>query len=494
MLDKDLLSIQQARNLLREATDAQKKLAKMNQEQIDSICKGIAKAGYDNREVLAKSAVEETGFGKWEDKTIKNEFASKKVFESIKNMKTVGVLSYDEEKQLTEIAVPVGVIVALIPSTNPTSTVIYKTLISIKAGNSIVFSPHPGAKKSIIKTVNIIKKAAKEAGCPDGAIGVLETISSKGTKELMENKLTSLILATGGSAMVKAAYSSGNPAIGVGPGNGPAYIESSANIKEAVKNIIESKTFDNGTICSSEQSIIVNSDIKEEVINELKNKNAYFLNEKEAHKLSQFILRSNGTMNPEIVGKSVEVIAELSDLSIPNSTSVLIAPENKVGNDAPFSREKLGPILAFYTVENWREACELSYDILTNEGAGHTMTIHSNNDDIIKAYAMEKPVSRLLVNTPATLGGIGATTNLFPALTLGCGAIGGSSSSDNISPLNLIDVRRVVQGVKSMDEIRGSVASEIKEANNYGKDLSHDELIELLVEKVVNKLGGNDNE
>lgn len=487
MLDKDLASIQETRDLLRKATEAQKILAKMSQEKIDSICKAIAKAGFDNRKLLAKMAAEETGFGKWQDKVIKNQFASKTVFDAIKDMKTVGILREDKLNKLTEIGIPMGVIAGLIPSTNPTSTVIYKTLISIKAGNAIVFSPHPSAKKSIHKTVELLKKAAVEAGCPEDAIGVQDTLSMSGTDELMKNDMTKLILATGGSAMVKAAYSSGTPAIGVGPGNGPAYIERSADISTAIKNIIESKTFDNGTICSSEQSIVVDKSIKEKVIAELKNRKAYFLNEDEAAKLSKFILRANGTMNPQIVGKSVSTIAKLASLdSVPSDATVLVAPETKVGHNVPFSREKLGPILAFYTVENWKEACKLCYEILTNEGAGHTMTVHSTDDAVIKAFALEKPVSRLLVNTPGTLGGIGATTNLFPALTLGCGAVGGSSTSDNISPLNLINIKRVVHGIRTMEDIRGVVKEEV--GNQTNLDLKENELIELLVEKIIAKL------
>lgn len=487
MLDKDLASIQETRDLLRKATAAQKLLAKMSQERIDSICKAIAKAGYDNRELLAKMAVEETGFGKWQDKVIKNQFASKTVFEAIRNMKTVGILREDKVNRLTEIGIPMGVVVGLIPSTNPTSTVIYKTLIALKAGNAIVFSPHPSAKKSIQKTVELLKQAAIEAGCPEDAIGVQEILSMAGTNELMKNDLTKLILATGGSAMVKAAYSSGTPAIGVGPGNGPAYIESSADITTAVKNIIESKTFDNGTICSSEQSIVVDSSIKAAVISELKARKAYFLTEEESRRLSKFILRENGTMNPQIVGKSVSTIAKLASLAnVPSDASVLVAPEKEVGHNVPFSREKLGPILALYIVDSWKEACQLCYDILTNEGAGHTMTIHSTDESIIKAFALEKPVSRLLVNTPGTLGGIGATTNLFPALTLGCGAVGGSSTSDNISPLNLINIKRVVHGVRTIEEIRGVAKNEV--INDRQFNMQENELIELLVEKIMAKL------
>ena len=486
MVDKDLNSIQEVRDLLKKATEAQKTLAKMSQEQIDSICKAIAKAGYDNRALLAKMAVEETGFGIVEDKMIKNEFASKYVLDAMKDMRTVGILMDNKEAKYMEVAVPVGVIAGLIPSTNPTSTVIYKALISIKAGNSIVFSPHPAAKKCILKTVELIKAAAVDAGCPADAIGAITIPTLEGTNELMTHSLTKLILATGGSAMVKAAYSSGTPAIGVGPGNGPAYIERTADVKKAINDIIASKTFDNGTVCASEQSIIAEVSNKEKVINELKAQGAYFLNEEEASQLSKFVLRANGTMNPQIVGKSVDTIAQLSGLTIPKGTKVLVAPEKNVGMNVPFSREKLGPILAFYTVNDWKEACHLCYEILTNEGAGHTMTIHSQDEEVIRQFALEKPVSRLLVNTPGTLGGIGASTNLFPALTLGCGAVGGSSTSDNISPQNLFNVRRIVWGVKDMEDIKPKQTQ--SSAMTSTDTMNEDVLVDLLVDKILEKL------
>nr|WP_315529293.1 acetaldehyde dehydrogenase (acetylating) [Carnobacterium maltaromaticum] len=483
--DKDLVSIQEVRDLIGHAKKAQKELANMSQQQIDTICEAIAKAGYDNRVKLAKMAHEETGFGIWQDKVVKNAFGSKGVFEAIKDMKTVGVLSDDEQTKVMEVAVPVGVVAGLIPSTNPTSTVIYKALISIKAGNSIVFSPHPNALNSILETVKVIEEAAVAAGCPVGAISSMQVPTIQGTDQLMKHKDTSLILATGGSAMVKAAYSSGTPAIGVGPGNGPAFIERTANIPMAVKRILDSKTFDNGTICASEQSIIVEEINREKVINELEKQGAYFLNAKEAEQLEKFIMRANGSMNPQIVGKSVQRIASLTGLSIPEGARVLIAEESRVGSKVPYYREKLAPILAFYTAPNWSAACELSMDILNHEGAGHTMIIHSEDKAVISEFALKKPVSRLLVNTGGSLGGIGASTNLMPALTLGCGAVGGSSTSDNIGPANLFNIRRVAYGVRELEELRGSDAPC---TTTVGMDASKEDLIDVLVEKVLAQL------
>ncbi|AWI05041.1 acetaldehyde dehydrogenase (acetylating) [Clostridium drakei] len=486
VIDKDLISIQEVRTLVSKAKEAQKILAAMSQKQIDKIVKAISDAGAENAEKLARMAEEETGFGKGKDKIVKNTFASKRVYEYIKDMKTVGIINENREKKIVEIAVPVGVVAGLVPSTKPTSTVIYKAMISVKGGNSIVFSPHPNAKNCILETIKIISKAAVEAGCPEGAISGVTVPSMEGTSELMKHKDVALILATGGSAMVKAAYSSGTPAIGVGPGNGPAFIEKSADIKLAVKRILDSKTFDNGTICASEQSVVVEECSRVKVIEEFKKQGGYFMTEEEADRLSKFILRANGTMNPKIVGKSPKNIAEMAGISIPENTRVLIAKETKVGKQYPYSREKLAPILAFYCEENWEKACEKCIDVLNNEGAGHTLIIHSSNEDIIREFALKKPVSRLLVNTPGALGGIGAATNLVPALTLGCGAVGGSSTSDNIGPMNLINIRRMVYGVKEIEELRGE--ENISSCENL-KDLN-EEYINAIVEKLLEKLKG----
>jgi len=472
----DLRSIQEVRELIAKAKLAQRKLSEMSQDEIDRIVKAICDSAYTNAEKLGKMAEEETGFGKWQDKIVKNTFASKGVYEYIKDLKTVGIISEDKDKGLVEIAVPVGVIAGLIPSTNPTSTAIYKAMIAIKAGNSIVFSPHPGAKKCILETVKIISDAAVVVGAPEGAIGCMSIPTMQGTDELMKHSDVSLILATGGTPMVKAAYSSGNPAIGVGPGNGPAFIERSADITLAVKRILDSKTFDNGTICASEQSIVVEACIKDKVVSQLKAQGAYFLNKEEADILSGFILRGNGSMNPQIVGKSVEAIAKMANLKIPTFARVLIAEETKVGKEYPYSREKLAPILGFYCEENWEKACSKCIEILNNEGAGHTLIIHSNNEAIIREFALKKPVSRVLVNTPGAQGGIGATTNLVPALTLGCGAVGGGATSDNVGPMNLLNIRRLAYGVREIEELvdRGNTSNE--------------ETINRIVEKVIEKL------
>ncbi|MEG2936606.1 MAG: aldehyde dehydrogenase family protein, partial [Clostridium sp.] len=356
----------------------------------------------------------------------------------------------------------------------------------IKAGNSIVLSPHPGAKKAILETVRIMKEAAAKAGCPDGAIGCISIPTLQATQELMSSSDTAMILATGGGAMVKAAYSSGNPALGVGPGNGPSFIDKSANIPLAVKRIMDSKTFDNGTICASEQSVIMEECIKDKVVAEFKKQGGYFLNKEEAAQLGKFIMRANGSMNPQIVGKSVAVIVKLAGLTnVPSTARVLIAEETEVGHNVPYSREKLAPILAFYVEKNIDDIEAKCKAILHNEGAGHTFSMHCEDESIVRRFALSMPVSRIPVNTPSTLGGIGASINLIPALTLGCGAIGGSATSDNVGPLHLMNIKKVGYGVKEIEDFRTpSVSSCCSSVSSEDAN----ELINLLVKKIISEL------
>ncbi len=455
-MDHDLQSIQQVRDLLKQAKQAQTELAAMSQEQLDRIVAAVAGAGQQNARCLAELAVEETGFGIVEHKQIKNQFASQRVYEAIRNLKTVGILAEDKQNKTMDIGVPVGIVAALVPSTNPTSTVFYKTLICLKAGNPVIFSPHPNAVKCIGQAVKVAAQAAEQAGAPKGAISYISQPTLEATQVLMKHEDTRMILATGGGAMVKAAYSSGTPAIGVGAGNGPAYIHRTADVHRAVKRILDSKTFDNGTICASEQSVIVERAMERAVSDEMRRQGAYLLSDAEHAKLSRFILRPNGTMNPAIVGKSVETVAKLAGLDgVPATARVLVARETGVGRGYPFSNEKLGLILAYYVEEDEQAVFRRSAEILAWEGAGHTYSIHAEDPELVKRLAMAVPASRIMVNTPSALGGIGATTNLFPALTLGCGAVGGSSSSNNIGPLDLINIKRVAWGVRELEDLRG---------------------------------------
>lgn len=457
LYDKDLLSVQEVRELVERAKAAQEELSSKSQQQVDAIVKSIAYAGVRNAKRLAKMAHEETGFGVEADKIIKNVFASSGVYEHIKDMKTIGELGRDQEKKVRSIAVPVGVIAGLIPSTNPTSTALYKAEIAIKAGNAIVFSPHPNARNCILEAVKVIRQAVAEAGGNEDLVSCITLPTVQATDNLMRHPDISMILATGGSAMVRAAYSSGTPAIGVGPGNGPAYIEKTADLPLAVKRIMDSKTFDNGTICASEQSVVCDEDMEEAVRSEMERQGACFLNDEQIRKLGAFILRANGTMNPMIVGKDAKTIADLAGIQIPRGTRVLVARENGIGRGHPYSNEKLAPILAFYTAPSYVEICELCTEILRYEGAGHTFSMHTKDPGKVDYFAKRIPASRIVINTPSALGGIGGTTGLMPSLTLGCGAIGGSATSENVGPMNLLNIRHVAEGIQELDDIKNDL-------------------------------------
>ena len=456
-MDKDLQSIQEVRDLIAQARQAQRALAGMTQTELDKITQAISRAGLEHARRLADMAVEETGFGVPADKELKNKFAAQTLYEAIRDQRTHGILAEDREKRTIDIGVSVGIVAGLVPSTNPTSTVIYKAMICLKAGSPVIFSPHPSALNCILETVNVLRRAAEEAGAPPGSISCIAHPTMEATRELMGHRDTRLILATGGAAMVKAAYSSGTPAIGVGAGNGPAYLHHTADVDRAVKHILDSKTFDNGTICASEQSIVTTRAMEGAVCAALERQGAYLLDREEAERLGKFILRPNGTMNPAIVGRSVATLAQLAGLNrVPPAARVLVARESGVGKGHPYSSEKLGLILALYVEADEAAALGRCVEILEWEGAGHTFSIHCQDEEVVKRFAQAVPASRVLVNTPSSLGGIGATTCLFPALTLGCGAVGGSSSSNNIGPLDLINIKRVAWGVRELEELRGA--------------------------------------
>ena len=478
-LDKDLQARQEARCLSKQAFYAQQKLCRMSQQQLDAITEAMASAFQAAAGELAQMAVEETGFGNVKDKTTKNIFASRSVLDAIRPMKTIGVLKEDPQEKLWEVGVPMGVIAAIVPSTNPTSTVCYKAMIALKSGNTIVFSPHPKAIRCTLKAATIVARAAEQAGAPAGSVSCLSIPSMAGCQELMSGEYVRLILATGGPAMVRAAYSSGKPAIGVGAGNGPAYIHRSANVEHAMRCIVDSKTFDNGTVCASEQSIIVEKDMEEQVRKAAAGMGCYFMSKEEAGALAKLLFRPTGALNPEIVGKSAIFLAEKAGFKVPDFTRVLIAREQEAGPTRPYSMEKLCPVLAFFVMDNEDAVLEKAIEVLTHEGSGHTFAMHCEDMDVVRKFALQIPVSRFLVNTPAALGGIGATTGLFPALTLGCGAVGGSSSSNNISPLDLINIRRVAWGQKEMP---GCSCKSVKTA------CINEDLVELITAKILERL------
>jgi acetaldehyde dehydrogenase (acetylating) len=451
ILDKDLLSIQQARNLAAKAKEAQLEYQHFNQQQVDKIIKAIAEAGYEASEKLAKMAYEESGFGVFEDKIVKNQFSTKNVYESIKNLKTVGIIAEEANGKVLKIAAPMGVVCALVPSTNPTSTAMFKALISLKSRNAIVASPHPRTAKCTGEALKILSDAAENAGAPKGLIQCLSEPTIEGTDALMRDKNIAVILATGSTPMVKAAYSAGKPAYGVGSGNVPAFIERSANYQKAVADIIYGTTFDSGTLCSSEQSMIVDLPLKEKVIEEAKLQGCYFANAEEKEKLANAI-QNNLRINPEIVGMPATFIANYAGFSVPENTKVLLANCFDVGKSEPLSIEKLSPILSFYVVDGWLEGCHRCIDLLKFGGIGHTMVIHSNDEPIIMKFALEKPAFRILVNTPASVGAVGYTTALDPSMTLGPGTWGGSIISDNVTAKHLMNVKSLAFETNPVNE------------------------------------------
>lgn len=448
IVDKDLRSVQEARDLTRKGKVASTQIATFTEEQIDRILQNMKAAASKHAVDLAKRAVEETNFGKVMDKAYKNHAASTLLYEEIKDQKTIGIIDENKENGTFDVAEPVGLVLGIIPSTNPTSTVIFKAMIALKSRNAIVFSPHPSALDCTKKAADLLNRAAVQAGAPEGIISCLSLPTMAGTNELLHAKEVSLIIATGGPGMVKAAYSSGKPALGVGAGNSPAYIEKTADVKSAVAKIMASKTFDNGTICASEQSIICEHSNSEAVIRELKAQGGYFMSKEETDKVCQLLFKNGYAMNAKFVGRDAQVIAKAAGIRIPEDTKVLIGEQGGVGAGYPLSFEKLTTVLAFYVVNDWEEACQLSIDLLQN-GIGHTMSIHTNDRDIVLKFAA-KPASRILVNTGGSQGGTGISTGLPISFTLGCGTFGGSSVSENVGPKHLLNIKKVAYGLKDV--------------------------------------------
>jgi acetaldehyde dehydrogenase (acetylating) len=455
-MDSDLQSIQEARSLATAAHEAWSQFEEFSEEQVERILKAVSEAGIARARELAEAAVEETGFGNVTDKTAKNLFASEGVYRAIRPLRTIGIVREDTQNRVMEVASPVGVIAGILPSTNPTSTAIYKTLISLKGRNGIVFSPHPAAVRAITRTVRYIQDAAESEGAPRGLVSAMGHPTLEGTRALMEHPRIALILATGGPGLVRAAYSAGKPAFGVGSGNVPAYIEKTADVAEAVGHVLTGTCFDNGTLCSSEQSIICDEAVRGQVLDELRRQGAHVCSDAERVLLERLIQTPRKRLNTAIVGRPAVRIAEMAGFGVPEGTRALVGFADGVGPDHPLSMEKLSPLLGFYTVAGWEEGCRRSIEILKFGGLGHTLGLHSKDDEVIRQFALRKPAFRICVNTPAALGAVGYTTNLFPSMTLGCGAPGGNITSDNISPLHLINLKRVAFGVR--DYVRTEVA------------------------------------
>ncbi|QYO68248.1 aldehyde dehydrogenase family protein [Leptolyngbya sp. 7M] len=441
MEDTELAAQQEARDAVEASNRAYLTLATFAQDKIDSICSAMSTAALANAVRLGRLANEETGFGKAEDKAEKNRFAAEDVWSYFRGLRTVGVIK--ETPGIIEIASPRGVVAAIVPSTNPTSTAIFKILIAIKSRNSIVLSPHPSATRCIAETTRIMKDAGVAAGLPVDAIYCLQNPTIQGTEELMRHKKTAVILATGGIGLVRAAYSSGKPAFGVGPGNVPVYVEKSADIDKAAADILTGTCFDNGTICASEQSVVVESSIEDELREAFRSRGGHFLSSDEAKAVARVLVTENRTLNPGIVGKSAEYIANLAGIKVPSGTRCLIADCYGVGRDHPWSIEKLSPTLAFFVVDSMESAAARCNEILHFGGMGHTAGMHTRDRAAAIRYGEMMPASRVIINSPTTHGAIGFSTDLPPSMTLGCGSWGGNVTSDNISPIHLLDVKRV---------------------------------------------------
>src|SRR3954463_12346828 len=456
--DKDLLSVQQARDLVEGAHRAQAEVARFDQAKIDRICDAMAQAALRESPRVAAMAVEETGYGIAEDKQVKNQFSAEIVWNYFRNLRTVGVVS--ETKDVVEIASPRGVVCGIIPSTNPTSTAIFKVLISIKSRNAIVLSPHPSAARCINETVKAMREAGIKEGLPAGAVVCMTTATIEGTEALMKHKMTAVILATGGIGLVRAAYSSGKPAFGVGPGNVPVFIERTADVPKAVQDILTGTCFDNGTICASEQAVVVDAPVEKAVREQFKAQGGHFLSAAEADQLAKVVVTPQRSLNPAIVGKSVEFITKLAGLVVPSGTRCLLADVGGVGREHPLSMEKLSPILAFYVEEGIERGAARCFEVLSYGGMGHTAGVHTRSREAAVAYGREMPASRVIVNSPTTHGAIGFSTALPPSMTLGCGSWGGNVTSDNVSPLHLMDIKRVAFETRPVKSARPALSAQ----------------------------------
>jgi acetaldehyde dehydrogenase (acetylating) len=480
-LDLDLQSIQEARDLAEAAYKAQLIWGHASQEEVDRVCAAIAEAAFQASARLGQMAHDETGFGIPAHKKLKNELASKGVWNSIKDVPTVGVIRHDAQRRIYEIAWPMGVVAALTPSTNPTSTAMYKSISAVKARNAIVVAPHPSAAHCTFETCAIMQAAAEKAGAPHNLINCMQNISLPGTQELLKHKYVRIILATGGSPMVKAAHSVGKPAYGVGPGNVPAYVDRSADLEKAARYIVASKAFDCSTICASEQSVVADKPIADKLAQLMQAQGAYFANEEQTGRLRKLLFHPNGAINARTVGKPAQTLAGMAGFSIPQSARVIVTRLTATGESEPLSREKLTTVLGWYEEDGWEAGCERSIDLIMFGGRGHTQIIHATDEHVIMAFGLEKPVFRILVNTMGTLGAVGLTTGLMPSLTLGSGGEGGSITGDNISVHHLYNVKRLAYELTAPPEAAMRGPSQAAAANDTQE-------IEALVRQIVQEI------
>lgn len=450
--DTDLISVQEVRSKVEAAHAAWRKYCDFTQERIDSIVELVAAEARRNARRLAELAVEETGYGSAQDKLAKNLLAADVLPRAMRGLKTVGVLREDAEQKIVEIGVPVGVVAAILPTTNPTSTAIYKTLIALKSGNGIVLSPHPRSKRCTCETAALLQRAALNAGAPEGLVQCVFNSTIEGTTALLKHPRTAVILSTGGSGIVRAAYSSGKPAFGVGPGNVPVLIDSSADVDDAVAKVLAGKSFDFGTVCSSEQCIVAEQRLRGPIVAALKARQAFLCDAKQTAALAKLLLTRDFTVNPECVGQAAPKIAHMAGFDVPEDTPALVVEIQGVGKQHPLSAEKLSPVLSLYFAADFRAALDACEALLRFGGLGHTAVIHANDDNRIREFALRTPAFRILANTSAPQGSTGITTNVFPAMTLGCGAVAGNSTSDNIGPLHLINIKRLAYMTRKAEE------------------------------------------
>lgn len=447
MQDQDLISIQEVRDKVDRAYAAWTRYQSVSQSHADAVVEAVAAAARANAQRLAERAVEETGYGNARDKFAKNMLAADVLAKRMRGMRTLGVLREVPEEKIVEIGVPMGVVAAILPTTNPTSTAIYKTLIALKAGDGIVLAPHPRARACTCETASVLAEAAEKAGAPEGLIQCLTVSTIEGTNELMRHRRTAVILSTGGAGIVRAAYSSGKPAFGVGPGNVPVLVDMSANIPEAIAKIVEGKSFDYGTLCSSEQTLVAEKSLREPILSALKANRAHRCDIPQTAALARLLITRNFGINPDCVGQPPEKIAKMAGFEVPSDTSILTVELEGIGKEHPLSAEKLSPVLSLYFVADFAAALDACEAVLRFAGLGHTCGIYATDDARIRQFALRMPAYRVIANTPTPTGSTGISTNLFPAMTLGCGAVAGNSTSDNIGPLHLINIKRLAYAV-----------------------------------------------
>ena len=440
-IDPDLRALQDVRDCVARATAACEAIHGWDQKRVDDVCAAMAKAGAAAAYDLARLAVEETGIGRVHYKVLKNLFGSEGVWNSIKDEKTVGIVKRDERSGIVEVASPVGVIAGIVPTTNPTSTTLFKSLIALKGRNAIIISPHPRSRRCIGETVEVLRRALERVGAPADLVQCLPNPTIESTGALMKHPEVSMILATGGTGLVKAAYSSGKPAYGVGPGNVPVYVDRTADVAWAAHSIVTSQSFDNGTLCCSEQGIVVDAPVADQLLGELKKRGAHLCDEEQTKKLAKYC-NVRGHMNPDVVGLDPWRIAEAAGFAVPKTTTVLLALQGGVGPEWPLSIEILAPVLSVHKVNGWQEGCRISMAMLEAEGLGHTCAIHAKDEKVLDAFFLEKPASRIVVNGPSSQGAVGYSTQLVPSFSLGCGPQAGNITSDNISARHMVTIKR----------------------------------------------------